>query len=1123
MHIIVFLILIFASNGVSLANSNQSSVLSNGNWYKISTNKDGIYKITSKHLIDLGINVNNLKNSHIKIYGNGGGMLPMLNSQKRKIDLIENAIKIVDLNQNGFFDSQDFILFYGESPNKWIFNTNSSLFNYEQNLYSDKTFYFLTIDENSSGKRIEDFSSTLQENNIVNTYNDFISHELEEENLISTGRKWFGERFDIISNYSYNFFFPNLDFSSEITLTTSVAARSFNTSNFIVSSNGQQIQQISVPKVFDTYATEYAKISTKSNIFSSNNKNINIDISYIPSVSNSIGWLDYFEINARSNLKMHDSQMLFRDINSLGDNNISKFIIEFNSSISVWEITESHNIRNIMLDLNSNNAEFTIKTDSLKEFIAFEGNNFLSPVLEGDVINQNLRALSSEISYLIISHPLFLDEAYRLAELHKERDSLNYTIVTPEQIYNEFSSGSQDISAIRDFIKFLYDKENSSLKYVLLFGDASYDYKERIANNSNFIPIYQSQNSTHPTLTYATDDFYVLLDENEGLFENDLVDLGIGRLPANNVEQAKIFVDKIFKYYSNESFGDWRNRITFVADDGDLSDGNTHMWQADSLANIIDNDQNNINLEKIYLDDFEQVSTPGGPRSPSAQRAINNSINKGSFLVNFTGHGGILGWTQERILELSQINDWNNEYMMPLFMTATCKFSLFDDPEKISAGEYVLLNPNGGAIALLSTTRLVYSSPNYNLNKKFIKTLFEKDDGKFSKLGDIFKRTKEQSGTSINNRNFTLLGDPALSLNFPKHKIITTSVSVDTLKALSEVTISGDLENEEGIKLNDFDGILYVTVFDKEVISVTLGQQSSTPMPYRSQKNIIYKGKASVQNGSFSFSFVVPKDISYSYGNGRISYYAVSENNLYTDASGYDQEIIIGGNAENIVFDYDQPVLEMYMNNENFVSGGITDENPLLLANVFDFSGINTVGNGIGHDIVAILDGEKNNPIILNDFYETNIDDFRSGIIRFRFQDLKPGQHTLTLKVWDVFNNSAESEINFIVREKLNFVLENFECYPNPFSDKIDFYFQHNRPDDNFNLDFKIYSITGQVIKSFSKEIFSNGFRYGPITWDGRDDNGMFVSNGIYLVNINISTKQGELLRKSIRIIRTQE
>lgn len=452
-------------------------------------------------------------------------------------------------------------------------------------------------------------------------------------------------------------------------------------------------------------------------------------------------------------------------------------------------------------------------------------------------------------------------------------------------------------------------------------------------------------------------------------------------------------------------------------------------------------------------------------------------------------------------------------------MTATCKFSYFDNPEEKSAGEYLLLNPEGGAIALLSTTRLVYSAPNYNLNTKFIKTIFDKSSGDFLSLGDVFKVTKVLSGTSSNNRNFTLLGDPALRLAHPRFNVNTTQVS-DTLKALEQVTIEGQIE-DNGMLLSDFNGTIYATIYDQEKIRTTLGQESCTPMPYRDQSNILYKGAATVLDGEFAFSFVVPKDINYNYGSGKISYYALNNDvENIIDANGIEDDFLIGGIGEDIVYDYDPPQLSLFMNDTLFINGGLTDQNPILLANIFDVSGINTVGNGIGHDITAILDGNTANPYILNDFYESKKDDFTRGIIRFPLYNLEEGEHFITVKVWDVFNNSFEQKITFFVTNSDDLVVSDFISYPNPFSFSTDIYFQHNQTSQEFDYVLDIYSLTGILVKTIAGGSYnSSGYRIGPITWNGHDNYGNKISSGIYVARLRLNTDDDNFSSKSLRII----
>ena len=1110
-----FLSLSFFLFAFTCLNAQQNSVLSSGNWYKISVSLDGIYKLDNNDLQSLGIETSNLSVNSIKLFGNGGGMLPALNSDFRHNDLQENAIQVVDLNGNGIFNSDDYILFYGQSPHNWKYDSISDIFNYSEHLFSDLNYYFITIDNLSGGKRINQKPIFTNFDKTIIAFDDFHVHEVNSENLIQSGREWFGERFGIIDSYSFNFNFPNLINSSPVTIKTSVAARSLNSSYFTVNANNNFISNINISNIVYDYATQYARSGQNTSQFNSSSDQITVNVEYNYSENNAIGWLNYIQLNSRRELRMHNDILSFRDVESITNNQLGKYIISnSNLATQVWDITDQLNIKKLPTNLTGSELTFIDSISSLKSYYAFN-NNYKKPSLIGEIENQNLKAIDNNVEYVIVSHPNFVLAADELAQIHLQVDDLNSVVVTPEQIYNEFSSGMQDVTAIRDFFRMLYKRSNSNFKYALLFGDGSYDNKNRLQNNTNFIPTFQSENSLNPTLSFVTDDYYALLDDDDGDLNNDLIDIGIGRLPVKNINEAYDMVDKVQMYYSDQSLGDWRNTVTFVADDGDAKDGNLHMNQANNLANYIDTNYQNININKIYLDNYLQESTPGGPRSPDAQNAINRSVNNGSFLVNYTGHGGPLGWTQERILEVDQINNWENENKLPLFMTATCKFSCFDDPDKVSAGEYLLLNSSGGAIALLTTTRLVYANPNYTLNTKFVDVLFEKENGKFPRLGDLYKQTKVLSGSGSNTRNFILLGDPAISLSYPKYNISTNSIP-DTLKALQTVTISGEITDDFGAILENFNGQLSPTVFDKEVISYTLGQESCSPMPYRDQTNIIYKGGVSVNSGEFSFSFVVPKDIENNYANGRISYYAKDDSG--NDASGFDDSFVIGGIAEEIDYDYDGPEISLYINNRNFIDGGITGKDPILLADIVDLSGVNTVGNGIGHDITAILDYNSSNPYILNEFYTSDLDNYRKGVVEFPLNDLSVGEHTITFKIWDVFNNSSESVISFVVTDDASIIISDFVNYPNPFAGSTEFYFQNNQSGQMIDLSIDIYSITGMHIRSINRSVYNDGYRIGPINWDGKSKNGDNLSAGLYIAKLNIDLENGMFETKSIRI-----
>ena len=594
--------LLFCFSISSKSEENTNSVLVSGNWYKVAVQQDGVYKITHTNLSDLGINTSNLPCGKIRIFGNGGGMLPKLNSDFRHDGLQENAIKVVDNNSNGIFESGDYILFYGQSPDRWNYNETDGRYHHQKNIFSRKTYYFITTDLGSGGKRIS-IQNTQNFDVSVTEFDDYVFHEQDLENFIKSGAQWYGEKFDLTNSYNFSFSFPNLVQNSSVYIKTAVAARSFSASSFSVKANSTNIQSISVAQVDPYYTADYAKLSSNFTTFNSSSSNINLAVSYNPSQNTSVGWLNYIELNARRQLKMNGNQILFRDNQSVSDSTNAKYIISnATSNILVWDVSNSINVKERGSSFSSNQMSFIASADSLKEYIAFNGNSYYSPELIGKINNQNLHGSEVDIEFVIVSHPNFLSAANDLAQYHEQKDGIKTIVVTPEEIYNEFSSGAQDITAIRDFMRMFYKKPASKLKYLLLFGDASYDPLNRITNNTNFIPSFQSNNSVSPTQSYVTDDYFGLLDDSEGNFTNDLVDIGIGRFPVQTLTEANDMVDKVKNYNGKMAFGDWRNKVTFIADDGDKDDGNTHMWQADSLANIIDDNYKNINIKKIYLD-----------------------------------------------------------------------------------------------------------------------------------------------------------------------------------------------------------------------------------------------------------------------------------------------------------------------------------------------------------------------------------------------------------------------------------------------------------------------------------------------------------------------------------------
>lgn len=1101
-----------------------NSVLQSGDWYKIAVLKDGIFKLSYTFLKNLGFDIDNLNPNDFKLYGNGGKMLPTLNSDYRSDDLQQNAIYMED-GLDGSFDLGDYVLFYGQSPHSWKYSPVTSLYEHQMNKYSDTTYYFLTFSNTGeSAKRIISQSSLPSPTQNITSFDEYAYYEKDLVNLIKSGEQWFGEDFDIKTDYDFVFNFPNIDLATPLQIGFSVAGRSSasNVFTLIVGSNSVNAPIGSVNT--GSYDGRYANLGSGSVTVSPTSALININISYNKPTSDAIGWLNEIEVNGRRNLIMAGDQLFFRDRQSVGVGNIREFTVG-NAGVvdKLWEITDPFNIREQQFNLAGNTLTYALSTDSLRSFVAFTTNYETQIFALGKVEVQNLHGIS-QADMIIVSHPNFLNQAGTLADFHYNEDGLNVIIVTPQQIYNEFSSGSQDIVAIRDFVRMMYEKAPTTSdipKYLLLFGDGSYDNKNRVVGNTNFIPTYQSPNSIDVVGSLVSDDYYGLLDLNEGTWAGtEYVDVAIGRLPVKTQDEANNVINKILTYNTPSSMNEWRNRTVFIGDDGD---NNQHMYQSNELAGMVESGYKDYNVNKILIDAFKQESTPGGSRYPEVNTAINDAVNKGSLIVNYTGHGGEVGWAHERILTVHDINSWSNTTGFPLFVTATCEFSRFDDPARTTAGELVLLNPTGG-IALLTTVRLVYSGPNFTLNKTFYNEVFSKVNNEYLTMGEIFMNVKNNASNvgNPNNRNFTLLGDPALRLAYPIHDVLTTKIngvnvsSNDTIKALSKVTIQGEVRDENGNKLTNFNGLIYPIVFDKEKPIVSLANDGGNPFSFNLQTNKLFKGKVSVTNGDFTYTFVVPKDISYNYGQGKLSYYA---ENQVEDANGYHTDFYIGGTAENYEADNTGPEIELFMNDENFVFGGITDENPILLANISDIHGINMVGNGIGHDIIAIIDDKTEESFILNDFYEADLNSYQNGKVYFPFTELEEGRHKLTLKVWDVYNNSSEATIEFVVVKSRDITLERVYNYPNPFTTHTEFWFEHNQPGKQLFAQVQIFTVSGKLVKTIEKHILNEGYRSTSITWDGLDQYGDRIGRGVYVYRLKVRTENYSVAEKYEKLV----
>ncbi len=1104
------------------------SVLAQGNWYKIQLDKTGIYKITYSEIQAMGVNMATVTPSNIRLFGNGGAMLPESNSIARYDDLPENAISVVTASP-GVFAPGDYILFYGTAPSRMFYNKTQRRFEHSFNLYSNYSYYFLNFDS-GPGLRIGDQSSSSLSPTYTSTeFTEGVFYEKDLLNFIKSGKDWVGERMDPGTPvYELpQFSFPNISPTKQSTIRCRVTSRSGSGASFKVKANDVEIGTPYCPPSSEyNYATE--RTETKS--FASAEK-LKISFQYTGS-SSAIGWLDWVELNVPRDLKFTGGQMAFADPASAITGAVTEFLLSGSSAnVTIWEITNPLQAKRIPAELQGNVSRFVLKTDTLRQFVAWDNTSFLSAKFTEKVANQDLHGIAST-DMLIVTDKLFVEEANRLADHHRLFDGLRVNVITNEQIFNEFSSGSPDPVAIRDFARLLYQRPaaGNKLRYLLLFGDGSYDFKDRVPFNTNKVLTFQTKESLNTVYSYASDDFYGILDANEGNDAVGLIDIGIGRFPVNTAEEAKMAVDKCIFYATNSSLnmGDWRNKLCFVADNGN---SNTHFRQVEKqICPLIENIAPVYNLDKIYIDAYKPVSTPSGQKCPDANAGITSNVQNGVLLINYTGHGGETGWADEGILTIREIKSWTNYKNMPVFMTATCEFSRYDDPDpaRVSAGEHVFLNPLGGGVALFTTTRLANAGTNIGLTLYFYDTLFSKSNGEYPRFGDVISYAKNRMGGFDASlvRNFVLLGDPALRLAYPKYNVVTTHINgkpinqeMDTIPAMQAVELKGLVTDGSGHAVTNFDGELDIKVFDKVRTLTTLGSlPGDYPDKYTLQDNYVYQGRATVTKGEFTVQFMVPRDIDYSYGPGKISYYA---HNDVLDANGFSKKLMIGGSGSQST-DNVGPEISLFLNDENFVNGATVGDMPLLVAHLSDASGINTIGNSIGHDIVATLDGDNTTSVVLNSYYSANLDSYQSGVVNFKMPQLPEGKHTLTLKVWDVFNNSSETTITFYVSKDIPLTITSMNSMPNPFREGLDVEFETNLFDTPLEAYLEIFNINGSLVNStVPQTIHPQGYYVGKIHWDGRSASGSQLQPGVYLVALRVSGG-GSATVKATRVIKVK-
>ena len=1128
-----------------------NSVLREGNWFRFTVAETGVHKLTRAFLTDeLGVNLDGVDPRDIAIFGQPfSGKLPETINVDAPDDLSEMPITIQG-EGDGNFDGDDFILFHALGPDRISYEPNGDFFNYEKNIYATTNSYFLRVG-GSRGRRVSSLP-TASGGTEVSTYDAVYHFEEDKFNILhqlggnshGSGQSWWGDLLAGAREVEYRnvFRIPGLVTEENARIRARMALRTDATSRFFVEIGDQQLTSAVASRVrIGQQEQSAAAIPTLlDGAVKLPGEDVTVTLNY-PRPANSgtsEGYLDWFQVRARRRFTFGDlGQFSFRDVPSMDQPTVRfRFDNAPPADAVVWRVDGA----DIRAAADVSGGSFSaVAGGRLFEYVAFRsGAPLLTPQAVGAVPNQNLHA-ENEAEMIIIAHPNFMQQAELLAEHRRTYNGLNTLVVSTRQIYNEFSSGRDDAAALRNFGLMLYER-SPGLRYLLLFGDGSFDHRNVLELGTNFIPAFEHDGRLTEVGSFPADDFFGIFTPatNGQPLEPDL-NVAIGRLPVKTADEATQVVRKLIRYDTEPgTLGDWRTRMVFVGDD---EDSNQHARDVDRVATSVAVNKPDLNFDKLYFDLFPQQSLSAGDRFPDITEGLDRAIFRGALTVTYLGHGGPRGWAQERVLTIPQIRNWNrppnsiDPIQPPVFITATCTFSNYDDAAFVSAGEEALLTPNGGVAALLTTTRPVFATRNFVLTNETVQAMLERPDGNWRTLGDIIRIAKNNvtpfpftssnlSGNTENARKFTLLGDPAMVIALPEHSVRTTMVDDqpiteerrDTVRALQKMKISGEVTDQAGNLLADFNGQVFPTIYDKERTVTTLQQDQPTvsPLEVSVQRNIVFRGRATVTNGKFDFEFVVPRDIDYSFGAGKISYYA-SDLTQFTDASGFYDKLIIGGTSTEVLTDDEGPTVEVFMDDENFISGGETSSDPILLVNLADDLGINVTGNSIGHDLEAVLDEDTRNSIVLNDFYEAEADDFRKGRVRYPLFDLEPGLHTVTVRAWDVANNSAQGKTEFIVAADGADAISRVLNYPNPFTDRTCFQFDHTLVGQEVEAIVQIYTISGRLVKTLSRPFpFADGTvrQDDCIEWDGLDDYGDQLARGVYLYQVRLRGDSGTIV-----------
>ncbi len=1043
-------------------------------YFKFKVSKEGVYKISPSQAQQAGAqNLNQLA-----IFGYPG-MLPQL------LDSSNLALQeIPGLEKDGN------LYFYLAGPHQ-VFKNETGQFDYSHHYFSDSLSFLIGVKNNP--KRISSTQASSGNSGPTTLYS-WQSIKEEENNLLNSGRTWYSK--PVSPGGLKGFSIRAVSTSSSLwRLIGTMMGQSVGTSEISLKADELEIFKSEItPIPNSTYGVKGREIPVAIDFKPAENKIERLVISYQSSDQNGAGYLDELSIGIPFSSQNLSEGTYFSELPST-------FSLSLNSQLSAWDISDFHEPK--ALDISTGNQ---VKSDKL---VVFNPSDVKS-ITDLIPVENQLRAQSSWPELLIIA-PKILESAAEKLRIHKISLGIYAEVALLPDIYDAFGYGNPDLNAIRNFIGWQFH-QGKSLKNVLILGKGTFDYKAKLGGRPNLVPIYTSRNSLNPLTTFSSDDYYGLIDWGQGEWEesrdgDELMQIGVGRLPVINAQEALIVVDKIIQYETNPKQGDWKRSVTLFADD---ADNNIHLRDSEVHADYLKENHSEYLQNKLYLDRFEQLSSGSTQTSPEAKSALEKTLEEGTLLVNYIGHGNETTLTAEEVFLVSDIPNWANQEQLALWMTATCEFGRHDSPFIRSAAEELLIAPNKGAIGLLTTGRPVFSSVNFLLNEVFIKEVFRSVDGKNQDLGSIFKNTKNGSLNGALNRNFSLLGDPSMKLTAPEYKIRLTSLEdpktrqkLDTLSSLQEVQFNAEvIDPETGNKINNFNGTYEIELRDKPSTSKTLGDESSTA-EFEEEKILLFRGSGSIVNGSMTGRLIIPKNIDFNFGEGSIRILGASKD-IPWEAFGFEKPII-GGISENIPEDKTGPEIKATFEGKNSESLIFPSTSIFVESNLSDLSGINISELGIGQELSIQVN--ENGPILVSEKFTALNGNFQEGSFSIQISGLKEGKNVVTIRAWDNLGNGSLFSQEIIVEGSDRLQILKQKTYPNPAESESNFEITHNRPGENLVADLSVYDTNGQILFSESFRFVKAEAEISGLSWLFSQSQTKYPAKGTYIYKLSLQSE----------------